>query len=511
MTAEAVDTNSPSVAFHGFGLAFPKSSGDVDILVDANLSVPAGGLYLLVGESGSGKSTILKLLTDLWDVREPLPRMRGRVDVLGEPIRGRYPPTLRGRVQAVLQDEGLLDELSPRRNVELALDRAGRSRKLALALLSQAGLEHPPQSIAELSGGMRKRLAVARALAGEPDLLIFDEPTAGLDADSARDIAGLIARTQRESGARRTTLVITHDLPAFRGQNDGILWLDVATKSVSLLAPDTEVQRRTAETGSGRAPESDFDADLNFHGLRRILLAFAALASTAWQSLVHFAPRYPLIVARTLGRYVVEPAFFVVIGCATVGGLATFFALRNNPLEGAFEGSVITGAGKVLVAVLIPLLAGFFFTARIAAGAAARLGTMKRTNQVAALRVMGIHPADYLLTPLVWATSLAMPIATLCGLVMTCVSSCGAAMLVAGVSPFGWAKSFFAEVDAADLRYVLLKTVLAGYLVAVQTYHLAMGPKRSGREVGQSVNSAIVLGIYTVLLVHAVLTLIQFG
>ena len=403
---------APAVEFESFGLAFVRAGQDRTILRDTTLTIPAGGLLLMVGESGSGKSTILKTLTDLWDAREPLPRMTGSIRVLGHAIHRRYPRQLRGLVQAVLQDEGLIDDLSPRANVELALTKARRSRRLALALLSQAGLDRPPRSVAELSGGMRKRLAVARALAGEPRLLVFDEPTAGLDHDSARGIAQLIARTQSEAGERRTTIVITHDLPAFDGLADGVLQLDGRDRTLRLVGPDANLDR--AGTGSG-GESDELDEELALHGIRSVLLASAAVATSFWDAVTRLPPVYPGLAWRTTLRFVVEPAFFLAVGCATVGGLATFFALRNNPLEGAFTASVLTGAGKVLIAVLIPLLGGFFFTARVAAGAAARLGTMKRTNQVAALRVMGIRPADYLLIPLVWAASLAMPIATACG------------------------------------------------------------------------------------------------
>ncbi|MCA8942333.1 MAG: ABC transporter permease [Planctomycetes bacterium] len=499
----------PAITFERFGIGFSTPTGERVILESVDLSVEAGKLYLLIGESGSGKSTILRLIAGLWDTREPLPRMRGKARVLGESVRGSYPETLRGRVQAVLQDEGLLDELSPRANVELGLQRAGRSKRLALGLLSQAGLDQPPANVAELSGGMRKRLAVARAMAGDPAVLVFDEPTAGLDGDSAREIAELIRSTQRSAGSARTTIVITHDLAAFEGLADSVLQLDHRQRTLRLRNPDDPVEDGDESTrGVEPAPA---DSEVGLHGVRRFLLSFAALATTVGEAFTRAIPVYPAIVIRAIGRYTLEPVFFIVVGCATVGGLATFFALRNNPLEGAFVASVLTGSGKVLVSVLIPLLAGFFFTARVAAGAAARLGTMKRTSQVAALRVIGIRPADYLLVPMVWACVIAMPVATFCGLVMMSVFSCGAAILVAGSTPLGWARAFFAEVDVSDLRFVLSKTVLSGLLIAIQTYHLAMGPKRSGRDVGQSVNSAIVLGIYTVLAVHAVLTLLQFG
>lgn len=493
------------LALEQFRLAFRRRGGPDHVLFDGvTIAVPSGGFYLLVGESGSGKSTILKLIAGLWDPREPAPRIHGRLRVLGVPVGTDYPRALRGRVQAVLQEEGLLDELSPRENVELGLRVAGRSPKLALALLSQAGLDNPPQEVSALSGGMRKRLAVARALAGDPELLVFDEPTAGLDRESARDIAGLLVRTHRSAGERRTTIVITHDLRAFEGLHDAVLSLEPGRKTLELVAPGAVARERHAVA---RLPESAAPAT---HGLQRVLLACASFLDVLVQAIVRLPPVFPGIVLRTTTRFVLEAVFFVVVGSATVGGLATYFALRNNPLEGAFTGAVITGAGKVLVAVLIPLLAGFFFTARIAAGAAARLGTMKRTSQIDALELMGIRPADYLLTPLVWGVSLAMPIVTASGVTAACVVSFLASRAVTDISTLGWGRSFAAEIDVIDLRFALLKTVVSGFLVAIMTYYLAVGPKRSGRDVGVAVNSSIVVGIFLVLLVHAVVTLVQF-
>jgi len=194
-----------------------------------------------------------------------------------------------------------------------------------------------------------------------------------------------------------------------------------------------------------------------------------------------------------------------------LGFLATFFALRNSPLEGAFQDQILVGVGKVLVSVLTPLMAGFFFTARMAAGAAARLGTMKRTNQVAALELMGIKPSDYLLTPLIYGFCIALPLITLGSVVLSALASAASASMVSGITTVRWNEAFFDGTGLIDVQFILLKTVISGYLVAVWTYHLAMGPKRSGLDVGNSVNLSIVIGMLTVLLVHGLLTLWQFA
>jgi len=216
-------------------------------------------------------------------------------------------------------------------------------------------------------------------------------------------------------------------------------------------------------------------------------------------------------VLRTTARFALEPALFVAIAGAVIGGLATFFALRNNPIHGGFESALLTGTGKVATAVLVPMLSGFFFTARIAAGAAARLGTMKRTNQIAALQMMGVRPADYLLTPLVWGMVIAMPLVTLGGVMAAALASLFAAKSVAAITTAGWVNAYFATVDARDVLVVSGKSTLSGYLVAICCYHLGTGPKRSGADVGEAVNAAIVIGMALVLTVHAVLTFLIYS
>ena len=136
---------------------------------------------------------------------------------------------------------------------------------------------------------------------------------------------------------------------------------------------------------------------------------------------------------------------------------------------------------------------------------------MKRTNQLAALQMMGVRPTDYLLTPLVWGMALAMPVVTLAGVVAASLAAALAAGAVAGTSLSGWANAYFLKVDAGDVLAVLGKSTLSGYLVAVACYHLGVAPKRSGADVGEAVNAAIVVGMAVVLGVHALATFMLYG
>lgn len=482
-------------------MALPRGEAATVLFSGASFVLPQHGFYLLIGTSGGGKSSLLRLLSGLLPDREPGPVLSGRLLLFGQQVDAEHGNREAGSIVAILQDEGLLDELSPRANVELALRAAGRSRRLAPGMLALAGLSDPPARIADLSGGMRKRLAVARALASEPRLLLADEPTAGLDTPSARSIAELL-RAAHDAAEARTTIVITHDLEAFAGLHDGAIVLDGQRRRLE-FAPD------------GRLPVASMtDAVVGKEiqgnsavGLRRLVLGAAAMGATVLDSIRRLPPVELWQTGRAVLHACLAPLLFVGLCCAAIGGLATFFALRNNPIQGGFESALLVGTGKVLMAILSPLLAGFFLVVRLVAGATARIGTMQRTNQIAALRMMGIQPQDWLLTPQVIALMVGMPVAAIVGCAAAAVASMTAASWVSGTSAIGWALSFFAAVRGSDIVLVLGKSAVSGYLVGMVCYHLGMGPKRSGADVGNAVDRAIVCGTGIVLVVHSAWTL----
>lgn len=187
------------------------------VLRGIDLSVEPGDRIVIMGESGVGKSTILRIIIGL------LKPDRGRVLIEGEDIRRMKEDELRQmrrNLAMVFQGGALFDSLTVGENVGYRLFEEGRlappeiermvREKLAAVDLEEAIDLYP----AQLSGGMRKRAAIARALAADPRYILFDEPTAGLDPVSASKINSLILGCQR---AGKATLVVTHDLDcAFR-------------------------------------------------------------------------------------------------------------------------------------------------------------------------------------------------------------------------------------------------------------------------------------------------------
>ncbi len=188
--------------------------GDVWIHKDLNLEVQRGELVSLVGGSGSGKTTLLRMIIGLL-----LPD-RGSIELFGEPLFGGgvvRERSLRQRFGVLFQHGALFSAFNVYDNVafplrELKRYDEGAIHDLVMLKLSMVELlpRHANLMPAELSGGMVKRVALARALALEPELLLLDEPTAGLDPDRSDSFVRLIRMLGEELGL--TVMLVTHDL-----------------------------------------------------------------------------------------------------------------------------------------------------------------------------------------------------------------------------------------------------------------------------------------------------------
>jgi ABC-2 type transport system ATP-binding protein len=174
--------------------------GQRAILDSVTLTIAPGQVTGILGPNGAGKSTLLGVVTGL------RPLSKGTAEVLGEPLplRGR---TMRRRIGVVLQETALYDELTAYENLRFAASLYGvarRERRIEEALELVDLRERSSDVVATLSGGMRRRLSIARALLHDPELLIVDEPTLGVDVDARHAIWSHI----RVLRARGTTVVV---------------------------------------------------------------------------------------------------------------------------------------------------------------------------------------------------------------------------------------------------------------------------------------------------------------
>jgi len=195
-----------------------KAFGGNAVLDGVDLAIERGESLVIIGQSGSGKSVMLKCILGL--IRPD----RGAIRVDGEDLMAmsaRELETARAKFGMLFQGSALFDSLPIWRNVTFALTQgrmrdAAKMRKIAAENLERVGLGSQVLDLrpSELSGGMQKRVALARAIAPRPEIIFFDEPTTGLDPIRADVINDLIVELVEELGV--TALTITHDMASAR-------------------------------------------------------------------------------------------------------------------------------------------------------------------------------------------------------------------------------------------------------------------------------------------------------
>ncbi len=246
--------------------------GEKPVLADVNFTIRPGQLVVITGTSGCGKSTLLKGAVGL------LKPLAGTVRLLGRDLSILDETGLmevRSRVGLLFQGGALLNSMTVAENVALPLQLhsklpAGAKKKLVQMKLAMVGLEHTwSMSPSELSGGMRKRVALARAMILDPDILFCDEPSAGLDPVTAAALDRLLLDLRNDLNV--TLMVVTHELPSIETIADRMIMvadgnvvfdgtLDEARHS-TLTSVQSFLQRKAARSdGAGMSVLERFDA-----------------------------------------------------------------------------------------------------------------------------------------------------------------------------------------------------------------------------------------------------------
>lgn len=218
------EKTEPVINITGLYKSFGKNN---NVLKGVNLTVSKGENLVIMGKSGSGKSITIKCLVGLLEADQ------GEIKVFGTDITKvniKELDTIRLRIGFLFQNAALYDSMSVRQNLEFSLKRhltdlssEELEEKVKNVLESVGLVEAIDKMPSELSGGMRKRIGLARTLILNPEIVLYDEPTTGLDTITSREISELILEIQKKN--KTTSIIITHDLACAKLTADRIMIL----------------------------------------------------------------------------------------------------------------------------------------------------------------------------------------------------------------------------------------------------------------------------------------------
>lgn len=497
-----------------------KSFGGREILAGLDWSLRRGDRAVVLGPSGSGKSVLLSIL--LGFLKPDGGNVR-RHPALGEdPFR---------RIAVLFQDDALLDDRTIEENLATALlERFGATGPFDAETdaaidraLMDVGLDAARvrgQLPSGLSGGMRRRVALARALIRSPDILIADEPTTGLDPETSEAIFALMGEAIAARGA--TAVVVTHDPLCAVRFGDPIYWFAPRAERLRsferpagaappsredvLAWAERERERESEEespAGAARSVPSPLPGPMEgVDALGRTILAFEGLRS----------PPEPRALLRGLEEWGAGTAPLVAIIFALLG-LVSEIQVENSVADLGFSDRVPELLALMLTR-LAPIVAGFLIAGRCGSAATARIAWMNLSGQLKALTTMRIDPGRAILPPLFWSWVLAAPALAAFGL----AAGAGAAWLTiaagvsrADVTPRYFAMEFVASLDAATLGTMGLKAALMAAGMAVVAYGGGAWPKRSAADATAAITRGLVLSFVWIAVVDACVSLAAGG
>lgn len=223
----AVESSNSAVEFINVLKTFPVESGERQVVLDqVNFAIPAGKTTVITGSSGQGKSVTLKLVLGLMTFDTGQIIVNG-VDVSRVGRRGIA--QFRTQFGVLFQGSALFDSLNVFENIALPLRErtkmsANDIESQVFESLRQFELDgHEKKYPAQLSGGMKKRVGLARAMQLKPSIMLFDEPTTGLDPEMTQDIYQLFGKTQKDYGF--TSIIVSHDIPKVFNLADQVIVL----------------------------------------------------------------------------------------------------------------------------------------------------------------------------------------------------------------------------------------------------------------------------------------------
>ncbi|MDJ0972945.1 MAG: ABC transporter permease [Planctomycetota bacterium] len=499
--------------------------GGRELLGPSSFTFHEGDRVLIVGPSGSGKSLFVNLLLGFVGRDTPGVEIGGSARLQGTELLDLEPEARDARLGAVFQLNalGLFDDLTVAQNLRFgSADPAARAEVTRTLRLDHVD---PRRPIPQCSGGEQMRIAIARTLLRGAGVLIYDEPTTGLDPAAKKQVVSAIADSHR-----RLTLVVTHDYAAFEGEADVVLFLDPEVRRAVRLDPSPasfERLRAALETapttGAGtRRPRLSWWQRLGV-GWQRLAVGTVdtlvdalslVLVPLAWLRAAHAidGPRVRKALKRDLGPGV---ALFIAISAMLVSFTGTYFLFEQLPereyAEPLIQDDLLAGMGLIYTRIGIPLMVSVLLAAKLGAAAAAQLGHMSFTRQVDALRLLCISPRRHLLWPTASGQLIAACLATVLAVALAYVTS----MVVFLAMHPGWSaryfhESFVREVEWAHAGWLVAKVGVSALGVALVAFRTGTSPKYEPGQVVKGIHKTLLRALLLVLAVHAFFAFLEF-
>lgn len=505
-----------------------------------NLSVDIyqGEITLLVGGSGSGKTVLMKILTGLIAPGMQF-EIAGSVKIDGCEILKPFSMfAKRPPVGIVFQDYGLFENYSVDQNLDFAFAHSPfnipyHQRKGVRMRLQQKLNLDPGIRVRYASGGQKRRIAVARTMAYNPEIVIYDEPTAGLDPQMTRTVARLI-RDTHEGFAKKSSIVVTHQYEEFLPLVDRILFLDPIEQNIrEVSAAEIEQLCREGRFQVPLAPLPkrgwavaclgkgvSFLSQTTVYTLRFLSCLFSSAMRMLplWKSPVwgiRFFFHYLRMVSLLSAILYVGMAGIII---GFVGGYFTFeFLPYKHITERLVKDDFLMALGYGLYRIIIPILAAILIAARCGAAVTSDLGNRVYLQEIDAMRSLGASPPAYLQTNIIYAFLIGVPLLTMITFLCAKVLCLAVYLFMDPNVSAVYADVVFHKKLRIGGAYfyrgtgwVIYKQLVCGFGIANICYYIGIRPKSSTRDISNDITRAIIWGTLFVLLTHLVFALLEF-
>jgi len=466
------------------------------LLQGENIDFRPGEITLLVGPSASGKSSLALALCGLLDPKQW--RITGTVDYADHSVDLQTDND--GVGVLVFQTGSLLDTLSASENIGLAQTYSHKPAQLPIAAFDLVAGISPRVMPDAASGGMRQRIAILRSLVNGRDLMVLDEPNAGLDPVNAHLFCKTLQETCRTTG--RSALIVAHHIDGLLDLADHVLVLNPEEKRLVPVPCTREaiydaLRARTAGTTTNHREEWKRALGKNWKMRWIVKSAGESLADLVFS---------PLLMG------------FVAVGAAIAGIVGTFFAFNYQSLARflipLLHDEALAGLGLIQLSIVTPLITSLLVVSRNNALISAEIAWRVRSSQILAMRNLGA-PVNLLVTaPLILCSMLSFLIS---GALATAIAS------YASIQTWGfmfsdqpldlWRQSYFVSAGSAArfpivIGFVILKFLLCGLVSSAIATAISLKSQSLRLRMTETITLSVVLGAIMVLLIHGTLSIV---